>query len=442
MGGFLPSTEAERRAMLDAVGFADAAALYAAIPAPLRGRAEGACGELPAGVSEFEALEHMRCLAGKNRVFSPIFRGAGAYWHYIPPVVSRVAAKEAFLTAYTPYQPEISQGVLQSIFEYQSMICELTGMDASNASVYDGATAAAEAAAMCRERGRTRTLLSSGAHPDTIGTVRTYCGGADAPLSLAPLKNGALDLEALSGMLDETVSGVIVQSPNYYGVIEDVPAIAKLVHAAGARLVVSMNPIAMGLLRSPGECGADIAVGDGQPLGLPLAFGGPHLGFMACKKELTRRLPGRIVGQTADAQGRRCFVLTLQAREQHIRREKAGSNICSNQAHCALVAAAYLASMGPQGLLDVARGCYDHAHALADGLAAIGGFERLYPDAPFFHEFVTRTPVPAETLLSALAEKGILGGLPVAGGVLWCATERNTRAHIEALLAVIGEVVA
>ncbi len=442
MGGFLPSTEAERRAMLDAVGLSDAAALYAAIPAPLRGRAEGACGELPAGVSEFEALEHMRCLAGKNRVFSPIFRGAGAYWHYIPPIVSRVMAKEAFLTAYTPYQPEISQGVLQSIFEYQSMICGLTGMDASNASVYDGATAAAEAAAMCRERGRTRTLLSSGAHPDTIGTVRTYCEGADAPLSLAPLKNGALDLEALSGMLDETVSGVIVQSPNYYGVIEDVPAIAKLVHAAGARLVVSMNPIAMGLLRSPGECGADVAVGDGQPLGLPLAFGGPYLGFMACKKELTRRLPGRIVGQTADAQGRRCFVLTLQAREQHIRREKAGSNICSNQAHCALVAAAYLASMGPQGLYDVARGCYDHAHALADGLAAIGGFERLYPDAPFFHEFVTRTPVPAETLLSTLAEKGILGGLPVAGGVLWCATERNTRAHIEALLAAIGEVVA
>jgi glycine dehydrogenase subunit 1 len=431
LGDFLPSTEAQRREMLGAVGVEDIGALYGGVPALLREKAaEAACG-MPEGVSEFEALEHIKTIAKKNVVFDAVFRGAGAYRHYIPPVVSRVAAKESFVTAYTPYQPEISQGILQTIFEYQTMIAELTGMDASNASVYDGASAAAEAAAMCRTRSRGKTLLSAGLHPHAIETVRTYCFGADESAGVVPLKNGVLDQEALQAALDENTACVIVQSPNFFGVIEDIPSIAGIVHAAGAKLVVSVNPTAAALLKTPGECGADVAVGDGQPLGLPLGFGGPYLGFMACKKELVRKLPGRIVGQTKDGKGRRCFVLTLQAREQHIRREKASSNICSNQALCALTAAAYLSAMGPEGLSEVARQCCDKAHALRDALAAVPGFGPLFPDAPFFHEFVAKTPVPAEKLLAALARRGVLGGLPVAGGILWCATECNTKAQIE-----------
>ena len=442
MGDYLPSTEAQRREMLAAVGVESASALYADVPASLRESAAKAAAELPKGVSEFEALDYLKSLADKNRAFRAIFRGAGAYWHYIPPVVSRVAAKEAFVTAYTPYQPEISQGILQAIFEYQTDICALTGMDAANASVYDGAVAAAEAAAMCRERGRRRTLVSAGLHPDAQETVGTYCFGAGEPLETLPLKNGALDLTALRTALDGTAAGVIVQSPNYYGVIEDVSAIAEIVHAAGAKLVVSMNPTAMALLSSPGEMGADVAIGDGQPLGIPLSFGGPYLGFMACKKDMVRKLPGRIVGQTTDAENRRCFVLTLQAREQHIRREKASSNICSNQALCALTAAAYCSAMGPQGMREVARACYDNAHYLASELGKIKGFELAYPDAPFFHEFVTKTPVPAERVLKALEQRGILGGLPVEGGILWCATERNTKAQIDQLVTILKKAVA
>ena len=442
MGNFLPSTEEQRGEMLRAVGVSSVGELYADIPAEMRAKAAKAVSELPQGVSEFEALEQMKLLAKKNRVFEAVFRGAGAYWHHIPAVVSRIAAKEAFVTAYTPYQPEISQGVLQTIFEYQTILCELTGMDAGNASVYDGATAAAEAAAMCRERSRSMTLLAGGLNPEAVEVVKTYCFGADEPYSIVPNKNGRLDLAALKAVLNEGIASLILQSPNYFGVVEDVFAIAELVHAAGAKLVVSMNPIAMALLKSPGELGADVAIGDGQPLGMPLSYGGPYLGFMACKKDMIRKLPGRIVGQTADAQGRRCFVLTLQAREQHIRREKASSNICSNQALCALTAAAYCSAMGPQGLGEVARACYDNAHYLAGELGKIKGFELAFPEMPFFHEFVTKLPVPAERVLKALEQKGILGGLPVEGGILWCATERNTKAQMDALVETVKAVCA
>ena len=440
MGNFLPSTEKQRSEMLRAVGVSSVGELYADIPAEMREKAAKAVSELPQGVSEFEALDQMKLLAKKNRVFEAVFRGAGAYWHHIPTVVSRVAAKEAFVTAYTPYQPEISQGILQTIFEYQTILCELTGMDAGNASVYDGATAAAEAAAMCRERNRSMTLLAGGLNPESVEVVKTYCFGADEPYSIVPNKNGRLDLTALKAALNEGVASLILQSPNYFGVVEDVSAIAELVHAAGAKLVLSMNPIAMALLKSPGELGADVAIGDGQPLGIPLSYGGPYLGFMACKKDMIRKLPGRIVGQTADAQGRRCFVLTLQAREQHIRREKASSNICSNQALCALTAAAYCSALGPQGLGEVARACYDNAHYLAGELGNIKGFELAFPDEPFFHEFVTKLPVPAERVLKALEEKGILGGLPVEDGILWCATERNTKAQMDALVETVKAV--
>ncbi len=441
LGNFLPSTDTQRKQMLNAVGVLAVDELYADIPQAMREKAAEAVAAMPNGVSEFEALDQMRALANKNRVFSAVFRGAGAYWHHIPAVVSRVSAKEAFVTAYTPYQPEISQGILQTIFEYQTILCELTGMDAGNASVYDGASAAAEAAAMCRERSRTLTLLAEGLNPESIETVNTYCFGAGAQTAVVPNKNGRLDLDALKTALHGGAASLIIQSPNYFGVVEDVPAVAELVHAAGAKLVVSMNPTAMALLRSPGECGADVAIGDGQPLGMPLSFGGPFLGFMACKKDMVRKLPGRIVGQTADAEGRRCFVLTLQAREQHIRREKASSNICSNQALCALTAAAYCSAMGPRGLAEVARACYDNAHYLASELGTINGFEPAYPDTPFFHEFVTKTPAGlAEKALKALEEKGVLGGLPVEGGILWCATERNTKSQIDALVETVKAV--
>ena len=442
MGNFLPSTEEQRNEMLRVVGVSSIEALYADIPDSMRKKAAEAVAAMPKGVSEFEALDQMKSLAKKNRVFGAIFRGAGAYWHHIPAVVSRIAAKEAFVTAYTPYQPEISQGILQTIFEYQTILCELTGMDAGNASVYDGASAAAEAAAMCRERSRGRTLLAGGLNPESVEVVRTYCFGLGEPVSVVPNKGGRLDLAALKAALNEGVASLILQSPNYFGVIEDVPAIAELVHAAGAKLVVSMNPTAMALLKSPGECGADVAIGDGQPLGIPLSFGGPYLGFMACKKDMIRKLPGRIVGQTTDVKGRRCFVLTLQAREQHIRREKASSNICSNQALCALTAAAYCSAMGPQGMREVANACYDNAHYLAAELSKTKGFELIYPDVPFFHEFVTKTSVPAERLLSKLEEKDLLGGLPVEGGILWCATERNTKTQMDALISAVKEAIA
>lgn len=442
MGNFLVSTDAQRREMMDAVGVSKIEELYTDIPADLRQLAAEAVASLPEGVSEFEALEQMKLLAKKNRVFDAIFRGAGAYWHYVPAVVSRVAAKEAFVTAYTPYQPEISQGILQTIFEYQTMLCELTGMDAGNASVYDGATAAAEAAAMCRERNRNLTLLAAGLNPESIETVQTYGFGADTESCVVPNKDGRLDLDALKSALNAGVASLILQSPNYFGVIEDVPAIAELVHAAGAKLVVSMNPTAMALLQSPGEMGADVAIGDGQPLGIPLSFGGPYLGFMACKKDMVRKLPGRIVGQTTDAQGRRCFVLTLQAREQHIRREKASSNICSNQALCALTAAAYCAAMGPAGMTEVARACYDNAHYLADQLSKINGFALVNPTAPFFHEFLTNAPANTDQVLKALEDAGILGGLPVSGGILWCATERNTKAQMDKLIETVKAVIA
>ena len=281
MGNFLPSTETQRNEMLNTIGVSSVGELYADIPQAMREKAAEAVAAMPEGVSEFEALDEMKQLAKQNHVFDAIFRGAGAYWHHIPAVVSRVAAKEAFVTAYTPYQPEISQGILQTIFEYQTMLCELTGMDAGNASVYDGATAAAEAAAMCHERSRTVTLLAAGLNPESIETVKTYSFGADAEISVVPNKGGRLDLDALKLALNANVASLILQSPNYFGVIEDVPAIAEIVHAAGAKLVLSMNPTAMALLSSPGELGADVAIGDGQPLGIPLSFGGPYLGFMA-----------------------------------------------------------------------------------------------------------------------------------------------------------------
>ena len=433
---YVPSTEAQRKEMLAAVGVSDYRELYADVPQqmlltePL---------DIPPGMGELEVSRAMNALANKNVQYTTILRGAGAYDHYIPAAVRSIPAKEEFLTAYTPYQAEMSQGVLQSIFEYQTMICELTGMDVSNASVYDGATAA-EAAAMCRDRKRSVTLVSAAAHPDVINTIRTYCYGTGDEMRVIPAKDGHTDLDALREMLGSDVSCVYIQQPNFYGLLEDATAIGEAVHEAGALYVIGANPISLGILKTPRECGADIAVGEGQPLGLPLGFGGPYLGFMAATTKLMRKLPGRIVGETVDTAGNRAYVLSLQAREQHIRREKASSNICSNEALCALTASVYMAVMGPQGLAEVARQCTAKAHYLAEKLTAIDGIDLVYPGA-FFHEFVTTLPRQNE-VLSALETAGILGGLPLDEGVLWCVTEKASRDDLDRAVSIVKEVLA
>ena len=438
MAGYIPSTQEQRQEMLRQVGVESYKELYKDVPAQMY--LEDGALSIPEGLSELEVARKVTAMAEKNKVFPTVLRGAGAYDHYIPSIVKFIPTKEEFLTAYTPYQAEMSQGILQSIFEYQTMICRLIGMDVSNASVYDGATAAAEAAAMCRDRKRRVTLISAAAHPDTIATVKTYCYGTGDELKLIPAKDGRTDLDALKEMLTADVASVYIQQPNFYGQIEDAVKIGELTHEAGAMYIMGCNPISLGILATPAQCGADVAVGEGQPLGMPLSYGGPYLGFMATTDKHVRKLPGRIVGQTVDSKGDRAFVLSLQAREQHIRREKASSNICSNQALCALTAGAYMAAMGPNGLAEAAKQCVSKAHYLAKELCAIEGVELKYTGT-FFHEFVTTMP-NAEKVLTALEEKGILGGLPVEGGILWCATEKVSKEQLDKAVAIVKEVAA
>ena len=434
MGSYVPSTAQERQEMLASIGLCSIDELFSHIPDSLKLKGEL---NLPSGKSELEVCRTMEHIAAQNIVFDSIFRGAGAYDHYIPAIVKSVTGKEEFVTAYTPYQAEISQGVLQSIFEYQTMICELTGMDVSNASVYDGATAAAEAVNMCCERSRNVVFCSAAAHPDTIEVVKTYCWASGHEFVLVPAKDGKTDWNSIVPQLDKKTSACLyIQSPNFFGQIEDVQQAAEAVHAVSAKLIMGCNPIALGLYKTPAELGADIAVGEGQPLGMPLSFGGPYLGFMATTKAMMRKLPGRIVGETTDVDSKRAFVLTLQAREQHIRREKASSNICSNQALCAMTAAVYLAAVGPEGLKQVANLCYQKAHYLMQQLTAIPGITLRY-QGPFFHEFVT-DQADANRILLKLEQEGILGGLPLSdGGILWCTTEKNSKEDIDRMVGII-----
>lgn len=438
MGSYIPSTREERLSMLESIGMHSFDELYADIPEDLRLK-DGL--SLPSGLSELEVARKIEEISEKNTRFPHIFRGAGSYHHYIPAIVKQVTSKEEFVTAYTPYQAEISQGLLQSIFEYQTMICELTGMDVSNASVYDGATAAAEAAAMCRDRKRGTICVSASVDPRTLSVIRTYCFGSGAPLVILPEKDGLTDIDSWNTMDTSSIACLIIQTPNYHGLIEDGASIANAVHNSGAKLIASCNPIALSLLETPGEFGADVAVGEGQPLGLPMGFGGPYLGFMASTKDMMRKLPGRIVGQTTDVDGKRAYVLTLQAREQHIRREKASSNICSNEALCAMTAAVYLSAMGSAGLEKVAASCMANARYLLEQLTALG-FTRKYT-GEFFHEFVTICPCDAAVLSEKLAAHGYLSGLVTGQSeMLWCTTEMNTKSEIDGLIAVIKEVLA
>lgn len=432
MGGYIPGTKEERQQMVESLGLNRVEELFSAVPQDLLLEKLA----LPQGLSELSLRRHMEGLANKNTVYRSAFRGAGAYRHYIPAAVKTIAGKERFLTAYTPYQPEISQGILQSIFEYQTMICELTGMDVSNASVYDGASAAAEAACACAERGRNAILVAESAPPVVRQVIETYAFGADLTVRTLPSVDGTTDLAVLKEMLAaEDLACVYVQQPNYWGLIEDCEEIGKILADSPAKFIMGVNPIAMALLRSPGDCGADFAVGEGQPLGLVTAFGGPYLGFMAASQKMARKLPGRIVGETLDADGARAFVLTLQAREQHIRREKASSNICSNQAHCALTAAAYMAVMGPEGLKQAAQASASKAHYLAGELEKIGYRGRYAGE--FFHEFLTETPASYEKAKPEMEKRGILGPLPVEGGLLWCTTEMNGKDDIDEVLTIL-----
>lgn len=434
---YIPNTPQQRDEMLAAMGKRCLDELLVSVPPQVRlTRALN----LPGGKSELEVLREIGAMAQNNTVFRSCFRGAGAYRHFIPAVVRSLSAREEFVTAYTPYQAELSQGVLQTIFEYQTMVCELTGMDVSNAGVYDGAHAAAEAVAMFRERKRLKTVVSATIKPMTLEVIKTYCQFAGTPLEVIPANRGRTDVNALKDALDDQTACVYMEQPNYFGLLEDAAAVVEMAHGAGAKLVMGCYPTSLAVLKTPAEYGADAAVGEAQPLGLPLSFGGPYLGYMAVRKENMRRLPGRVAGQTTDDRGNTAYVLTLQAREQHIRREKAGSSICSNEALCALTATIYCAAMGKEGLREVAAQCMAKARYAAEKISSVKGFNLTY-DGVFFNEFVTACPMQPETILSVLAKKGILGGLPLGDTLLWCVTEMNTEAEIDELVSVLKEAV-
>lgn len=437
MGSYVPNTNEERQEMLKTCGYDSFDDMFSVIPDDLRLKE---ALNLPEGKSELETRRVISAMADKNKIFPHIFRGAGAYNHYVPAMVKSVLSKENLQTAYTPYQAEISQGILQSIFEYQTYICELTGMDVSNASVYDGASAAAEALSMCYGRKQKKAVVSGAANPYVLETIKTYTFGNNMEVVIVPpTADGMTDIEGIKAAVDANTASVYIQQPNYFGNIEDAAAIADIAHAEKAKFIMGVNPMTLALMKTPREYGADIAVGDGQPLGLPLGFGGPYVGFMATTQKLMRNLPGRIVGQTHDANGNIGYVLTLQAREQHIRREKASSNICSNQALCALAVGVYLSTMGNKGLKEVATQSISKAHYLANGLVEAG--LTLENKGEFFHEFVTTSDVPAEKILAALEAEDILGGYPLDDKrILWCCTEMNTKAEMDDVVRIVKEV--
>jgi len=437
---YLPHTENDRREMLEVLGLANLEDLFQDIPEYVRFPHL----ELPAGRSEMELASHMRALAARNShvAVSDSFLGAGAYNHFVPATVNEVLGRGEFYTAYTPYQAEASQGMLQAMFEYQSMICQLTGMDVTNASHYDGSTALAEAVRMALNvtpRGREKVILSAALNPHYREVVETYLQGTDARLLGDASPTG--DVDNLMTFLDDGVAALVIQNPNFLGQFEDVSGLAEAVHDVGALLIVLADPISLGLFQPPGAYGADVVVADGQPLGIPLSFGGPYLGIFATRQEYVRRMPGRLVGETVDAEGRRGYVLTLAAREQHIRRAKATSNICTNAGLMALAAATYLATMGERGVRQVAELCYQKSHYAAAEIAAIDGLEvnSHAPAKPFFKEFVVPLPLPVADVNRVLRnEFGVIGGFDLGEcspelerHMLIAVTEMNTKQSID-----------
>jgi glycine dehydrogenase subunit 1 len=443
---YIQNTPADAAEMLKVAGAASIDALFESIPRDLQLRRPL---DLPPALPEQDLLAHLEGLAARNRRFEPrkTFLGAGGYVHFTPAVVDAMASRGEFLSAYTPYQAEASQGTLQHIFEFQSMICELTGMDVATASHYDGGTALQEATGMAVDlTGRRKIVISGGVNPQYRAVIKTFFKAMAIPVIEVAQVRGRTPVSTLREAAADAAC-VVVQNPNFLGGLEDLEGAAALAHEAGALAVASVNPVSLALLRAPGDCGFDIATGEAQPLGIPLSFGGPWCGFIAAKKAQIRGLPGRIVGETVDLEGKRGFVLTLQAREQHIRREKASSNICTNQAYMALRATIHLETLGPGGLRRVAERCVRNARALSARLAEIPGVKIPYT-APVFHEFVVELPRPVQTL-QQLAERGFLGGLhlqpyfrDLRDHVLMCATEVHAPEDLDAFAAALREVLA
>jgi glycine dehydrogenase subunit 1 len=444
---YIPNSPEERAEMLRSVGLRSAEQLFDTIPPDVL---LGGGLKLPAALSEIELLSHFeRLAAGNAAARRPSFLGAGAYAHYSPTIVDALIQRSEFFTAYTPYQPEVSQGTLQAIFEFQTLVCQLTGMEVANASMYDGSTALAEAALMAeRVTRRRRVVVSPALHPEYLHVAETYVRHAGIDLVRAGLDDETGLSSFDDALIDGETAAVVVQSPNFFGCVEDLQRLAERAHAAGALLVACVTEaISLGLLRPPGACGADIVVAEGQSFGVPQSFGGPYVGLFATRERYARQIPGRLVGVAYDKEGRRGFVLTLATREQHIRREKATSNICTNEGLIALAATIYLETLGRRGLQEVAAQCAHKAAYAARRIAALEGFS-LPHSAPRFNEFVVRAPVPAEGLLERLAaERGITGGLALSryfadrpDDLLVCVTETNTRAEIDALAEGLKEV--
>ena len=433
---YFPHTEDDLQTMLSKVGVASLDALYAQIPESIRFKDDY---RIPTAMSEMEVRQLFGQLGSQNRQLT-CFACFGVYDHYTPSVISGLLQRSEFLTSYTPYQAEISQGTLHYIFEYQSMMAELTGMEVSNASMYDGTTACAEAMMMAVATGKKmdKVLVSATLNPKTREVLDTYALHQGIELVTIPAKNGVTDRSVLFSQLStlDGVAGVIVQQPNVYGIVEDFSGIADACHEQKALFIVDSIAADLAVLKTPGEWDADIAVGDGQSLGIPMLFGGPYVGYMCCKEKLIRKMPGRIVGMTQDDRGQRAFVLTLQAREQHIRRQKATSNICSNQSLMALFVTIYMSLMGRQGLKEAAELSYAGAHYLCDELLKTGRFELIY-DQPFFNEFYVKYDGDVDTLYQRFIEAGVLGGVRLKDGLLFAVTEKRTKEEIDNLVKLI-----
>lgn len=441
---YLPNSDADREAMLEVIGATDVAALFDSIPASLLEPAI----DLPAPLAEQDLVAELERLAARNRPLSGLdnFLGAGVYRRFIPAIVRGTIGRPEFYTAYTPYQAEASQGTLQTIFEFQSMICALTGLDVANASLYDGATAAAEAMMLAvQATGRDRIAVSGAVHPETLRVLRTFAAGRAVSVDVVPVgTDDVTATDAVRAVLDERHAGLLVQQPTFYGTLESLSELADVAHSVGALALCSADPLACTVLVPPGDAGFDVCVGDGQPLGVPASFGGPHVGYMAVRQSLVRRMPGRLVGITTDHAGRRAYTLTLQTREQHIRREHATSNICTNHALVALAATIYMAHMGAGGMRRVATVSAQRAHALAEKVATLPGYS-LAGSSPFLWEFVLRCPGDASAVAAQLRDRGIVAGLALGtvdpartDQLLVCCTEMTSPAAIDRLVAGLG----
>lgn len=443
MPRYIPNTDADIQLMMKRIGISRIEDLFKDIPDQIKLNRDLA---LDPAMSELEILAHMKDLTTNNLGANELtcFLGAGTYDHYIPSIIKHLAGRSEFFTAYTPYQPEISQGTLQAIFEYQTMICSLTGMDVTNASMYDGPTACAEGAIMaCDNTRRKKVLVSKTVHPEVRSVLKTYLYFRELELVEVDMAEGVTDTDALKSLVDNNTAAVIVQSPNFFGIIEDMTDIEKITHENKANLIMYVDPISLGLLKSPADLGADIVAGEGQSLGNNMNYGGPHLGILAATSKLMRKMPGRIVGQSADVDGKRAFVLTLQAREQHIRRYKATSNICSNQGLVALMAAMYLVTMGKKGLKEVAEQSLKKAHYTYNEMIKSGKYKPLF-NKPFFKEFAVTSSIDGEKVNKELLKNNILGGYQLNrdypeldNGLLFCVTEKRTKEEIDKLVKVM-----